>query len=200
MPMIERTMEMTNQPLKDVLVDSGYPSGEDLAECQKKGVTVYATVNENSFTEAKRAKGGEKRQISKDRFVFDPSGPSYRCPEGKQLTYRERSKNQKANGDYFTIEIYQADPSDSLAVPSRPGACVVARELECAAPGTRGSHRGIKAADEAARGQGEVPPAGMHGGATVRRPENAPRAPEVLEESVNDSRFVGLVYTAHSGS
>ena len=90
LPMIERTMKMTNRPLKDVLVDSGYPSGEDLAECKKMGVTVYAPWNENSFTEAKRAKGGEKSQISKDRFVFDPSGPSYRCPEGKPLTYRER--------------------------------------------------------------------------------------------------------------
>jgi transposase len=135
LPMIERTMEMTNQPLKDVLVDSGYPSGEDLAECQKKGVTVYAPWNENSFTEAKRAKGGEKRQISKDRFVFDPSGPSYRCPEGKQLTYRERSKNQKANGDYFTIEIYQADPSDCAGCPlktrcvrGRSGARTVRRQ------------------------------------------------------------------------
>lgn len=135
LPMIERTMEMTNQPLKDVLVDSGYPSGEDLAECQKRSVTVYAPWNENSFTEAKRAKGAEKRQISKDRFVFDPSGPSYRCPQGKQLTYRERSKNQKANGDYFTIEIYQADPSDCAGCPlktrcvrGRSGARTVRRQ------------------------------------------------------------------------
>jgi transposase len=126
LPMIERTMEMTNQPLKDVLADSGYPSGEDLAECKKKGVTVYAPWNENSFTEAKRAKGGDKNQISKDRFVFDPSVPSYRCPEGKQLTYRERTTKQKANGDYFTIEIYQADPSDCAGCPLK-GCCVRGR-------------------------------------------------------------------------
>jgi transposase len=135
LPMIERTMEMTNQPLKDVLVDSGYPSGEDLAECKKKGVTVYAPWNENSFTEAKRAKGAEKNQISKDRFIFDPSAASYRCPEGKLLTYRERSKQQKANGDYFTIEIYQADPSDCAGCPlkarcvrGRSGARTVRRQ------------------------------------------------------------------------
>ena len=135
LPMIERTMEVTNQPLKDVLVDSGYPSGEDLAECKKKGVTVYAPWNENSFTEAKRAKGGDKNQISKDRFVFDPSVASYRCPEGKPLTYRERTTKQKANGDYFTIEIYQADRSDCAGCPlkarcvrGRSGARTVRRQ------------------------------------------------------------------------
>jgi transposase len=135
LPMIERTTEVTNQPLKEVLVDSGYPSGEDLAECKKKGVTVYAPWNENSFTEAKRAKGKDEGQLPKDQFVFDPSVPGYRCPQGKQLTYRERSKKQKANGDYITIEIYQADPSDCAGCPlkarcvrGRSGARTVRRQ------------------------------------------------------------------------
>ena len=109
---------------------------------RRKGVTVYAPWNENSFTEAKRAKGGEKSQISKDRFVFDPSVRSYRCPEGKPLTYRERTTKQKANGDYFTIEIYQADPSDCAGCPLKAGACVVDRGLErCAARNTKSSSR-----------------------------------------------------------
>ena len=42
------------------------------------------------------------------------------------MTYRERSKNQKANGDYFTIEIYQADPSDCAGCPLK-GRCVRGR-------------------------------------------------------------------------
>jgi len=100
-----------------VLVDSGYPSGEDLASRAEIGVTVYAPWNENSFTETKRATRGEKVQIPKDQFEFDPSGPSYRCPEGKLLSYRERSSKQKADGTYFAIEIYQADPSDCAGCP-----------------------------------------------------------------------------------
>ena len=56
LPMIERTMEMTNQPLKDVLVDSGYPSGEDLAECQKKERDRVRAV------ERKLVHGGEASQ------------------------------------------------------------------------------------------------------------------------------------------
>ena len=135
LPMIELTMKMTDRPLKDVLVDAGYPSGEDLAECKKKDVTVYAPWNENSFTEENRAKKKDKAQIPKDQFTFDASAQSYRCPEGKQLTYRERTTKQKANGDYFTIEIYQADPSDCAGCPlkdrcvrGRSGARTVRRQ------------------------------------------------------------------------
>jgi transposase len=126
LPMIERTAEMTGQPRKDILVDSGYPSGEDLAACQAKGVIVYAPWNENSFTETKRAQRKDKAQIPKDQFVFDPSMASYRCPQGKSLPYRGRSKNQKANGDYFTIEIYEADPADCAGCPLQAG-CVRSR-------------------------------------------------------------------------
>ena len=122
-PMVERTEAMTGRPLKEALVDSGYPSGEDLAWCKARGVTVYAPWNENSFTEGKRAAKGGPAQIPKDRFTFDASARTYRCPEGKPLTYRERSRQQRADGDYFTIEIYQADPSDCAGCPMKAG-CV----------------------------------------------------------------------------
>lgn len=125
LPMIEQTMKVTGRPLKEVLVDSGYPSGEDLAGCKAKGVIVYAPWNENTFTAAKRAKGS-KEQVPKDQFTFDPSTRSYRCPEGKPLSYRQRTTKQKANGDYYRIEIYQADPSDCGQCPLK-GACVRGR-------------------------------------------------------------------------
>lgn len=121
LPMIERTKAMTDRPLKEVLVDSGYPSGADLAVCEEIGVIVYAPWNENSFTETKRAQRGTRVPIPKDQFVFDPAGPNYRCPEGKLLNYRERSSKQKADGTYFTIEIYQAAPSDCAACPLKTG-------------------------------------------------------------------------------
>jgi Transposase DDE domain len=134
-PMIERTTAMTGRPLKEALVDSGYPSGEDLAWCEARGVTVYAPWNENSFTAGKRAGKEAGAQIPKDRFTFDPSARAYRCPEGKTLKYRERSRQQRADGDYFTIEIYQADPSDCAGCPlksrcvrGRSGARTVRRQ------------------------------------------------------------------------
>jgi transposase len=60
------------------------------------------------------------------RFSYDPSLPGYRCPEGKPLTYRERTTKQRANGDYFTIEIYQADPTDCARCPLK-ASCVRGR-------------------------------------------------------------------------
>ena len=110
--------------------------------------TVSAPWNENSFTEAKRAKGKKDRQIPKERFTYDPSTPSYRCPEGpegKSLTYRERTTKQKANGDYFTIETYQADPSDCAACPLK-ASCVRGQSgaRTVRQSGTRGTGRGIE--------------------------------------------------------
>jgi hypothetical protein len=78
---------------------------------------VYAPWNENPFTETKRAKRETDVHILNEKFVFDSAARSYRCPEGKFLRYRERSQQQRANGDYFTIEIYQADPSDCAECP-----------------------------------------------------------------------------------
>ena len=126
LPMIERTQEVTGRALKEVLVDSGYPSGADLAHCAEKTVIVYAPWNENTFTETKRAQGGKASQILKDRFVFDSSLPGYRCPQGKPLTYRERTTKQRANGDSVAIEIYQADPADCAPCPLK-AACVHGR-------------------------------------------------------------------------
>lgn len=118
-PMIDLTNQTTNRRLKEVLVDSGYPSGKELAQCEELNVTVYAPWNENSFTEAKRSKTRSKEQIAKDRFKFEPSIPGYRCPQGNVLPFRNRTTKQKANGEYMPLEIYQADPSDCAGCPLR---------------------------------------------------------------------------------
>ena len=115
-PLIDRTNQVTDRTLKEALVDSGYPSGAELAQCAERNVTVVAPWNENSFTEAKRAQAKGKEQLSKDRFTFDPSLPGYRCPQGKVLTYHKRTTKQKSNGDYVPLELYQADPLDCAPV------------------------------------------------------------------------------------
>jgi transposase len=133
--MIDLTNTVTNRSLAELLVDSGYPSGEELAQCEERKVIIFAPWNENSFTEAKRAKASSENQIPKDRFRFDPSIPAYHCPEGKVLNYRNRTTKQKANGDSFPLEIYQADPSDCADCPlkdrcvrGRSGARTVRRQ------------------------------------------------------------------------
>jgi transposase len=134
-PMIDQMTAVTGQRLKVVLVDSGYPSGEDLAQCQARNVEVIAPWNENSFTAEKRAEAGKDAPIRKDEFTWDLTIPGYRCPQGHPLTYRERTTKQKANGDSVSLEIYQADAADCNECPlkarcvhSRSGARTVRRQ------------------------------------------------------------------------
>jgi transposase len=134
-PMVDRTIAVTRQLLKKVLTDSGYPSGEDLAQCKARNVEIIAPWNENSFTAEKRAHAGEDRPIRKEEFTWDPTIPGYRCPQGNSLTYPERTTKQKANGDYVTLEIYRADAADCKECPlkdrcvhSRSGARTVRRQ------------------------------------------------------------------------
>lgn len=118
--MIERTVAATGRPLRELLADAGYTSGEDLAHCRLRGVTLYAPWNENAFTEAKRAAGKGAAQIPKDQFVFDRTTQTYRCPQDKPMKRRERSRRQRADGTEFVVEIYQASPSDCAACALKP--------------------------------------------------------------------------------
>jgi transposase len=116
-PMIDQMTAVTGRPLEAALTDSGYPNGDDLAQCKARNVEVIAPWNENSFTAEKRAQGGENGPIRKDEFTWDPTIPGYRCPQGNPLTYRERTTKQKANGDSVSLEIYQADATDCMECP-----------------------------------------------------------------------------------
>jgi transposase len=115
--MIDQMTAVTGRPLETVLTDSGYPSGDELAQCKARNVDVIAPWNENSFTAEKRAQAGENGPIRKDEFTWDPTIPGYRCPQGNPLTYRERTTKQKANGDSVSLEIYQADKADCSGCP-----------------------------------------------------------------------------------
>ena len=108
---------VTGPLLKRLLTDSGYPTGDDLAQCELRNVEVFAPWNENSFTAEKRAQAGADSQIRKDQFTWDEAIQGYWCPQGHRLTFRERTTKQKANGDSVPLEIYQANPTDCAECP-----------------------------------------------------------------------------------
>jgi transposase len=120
-PMVDHTREMTGRPLKVVLVDSGYPSGPDLAACESRDVTVLAPWQENSFSEARaQAKSKSKPpRLSKEQFVWEAVNEAYRCPQGILLVYAKSIKKQKANGDFHPLRIYQAPAADCASCPLR---------------------------------------------------------------------------------
>jgi transposase len=118
-PMVDRTQAVTGRPLETVLVDSGYPSGPELAACDQRGVTVLAPWQENSFSEARAEADPKKQLLSKELFVWEPALRAYRCPQGKLLVYAKSIKKQKANGDYHPLEVYQPLAEDCAACPLR---------------------------------------------------------------------------------
>src|SRR5262249_50121636 len=157
--MIDQTHQITGRRLNEVLVDAGYPSGPELAQCAQRGVTVFAPWNENAFTAAKRAQAGSDEQIPKDQFTFDPTIPGYRCPEGAVLRYRTRTSKQKANGDYVPLEVYQADPSDCGCCP-RQARCVRSGSgaPRVRRPENQGVVEGMKQRVKTPQGKEENPP------------------------------------------
>jgi transposase len=93
-PMLDRTREVTGAWLIQISTDAGYTSLLDLQECQKRKVSLVAPVQENDFTEKKRAQAGPPR-IGKDQFQWLPKEQTYCCPEGHRLDYKGKEKKQR---------------------------------------------------------------------------------------------------------
>jgi transposase len=103
-PILDRTKEVTGVMLTQINTDAGYASLLDLQECQKRGVILVAPVQENDFTEHKRAQAANPR-IGKDQFQWLPEEQTYSCPMGHRLKYRGRE--QKRRRDEHTVLQYR---------------------------------------------------------------------------------------------
>jgi hypothetical protein len=118
-PMIDKTETATGVPLEAALVDAGYPSGQDLAACEKRKVIIYAPWQENDFTAKKQKDKGGAPSLPKAKFTWDAEHKQYICPEGHRLSYARMGSKQKSNGKSVPLEIYQADPEDCRDCPLR---------------------------------------------------------------------------------
>jgi transposase len=93
-PMLDRTEGVTGRMLDQIDTDAGYASLLDLKSCQERGVQLVAPVNENDFTERKRAKAA-KTTIGKDQFQWLPQEQTYTCPMGHRLNHRGRERKRR---------------------------------------------------------------------------------------------------------
>jgi transposase len=118
-PLIELTEAATGRPLRDVLADSGYPSGEELAFCAARGTIIYSPWQENSFTAKKKAAKGAPPLVPKEQFWWDAEKRQYVCPQGHRLSYAGKTSKQKNNGESVPLEVYQADVADCGGCPLR---------------------------------------------------------------------------------
>ncbi len=110
---------MTGRLLRDVLADSGYPSGDELAACAALGVTIYSPWQENSLTAKKKSTRGGPPMLPKEQFRWDAEHRRYICPQGHVLSYVGKTSKQKNNGESVPLEVYQADAADCGGCPLR---------------------------------------------------------------------------------
>ena len=80
-PMLRRSHQLTGRRLKELLVDSGYVTGMDLAACAAQDVTLYGPWKAHDWSAPKA-----RSQFSKDRFKWHGNLDSDECPAGHLYT------------------------------------------------------------------------------------------------------------------
>jgi len=101
-PMLDLVAKVIGRMLKAVITDAGYASLLDLQECAKRGVELFAPVQENDFTAKKRARQAVE-YIGREMFVWLPERQTYACPQGHLLDYRGK-ETKRRRGDQTVIE------------------------------------------------------------------------------------------------
>jgi hypothetical protein len=126
-PMLDRSMELAGKKPCIVLGDSAYAGGPDLALCEQAGVTIYAPVSENDFSEAKRKKQ-KLPQIPKKDFAWLSDEQTYRCPEGHLLIPR-RTFSQERSNDRTVLQTTYRCPSEHCMACPRQEVCTPSPQL-----------------------------------------------------------------------
>jgi hypothetical protein len=114
LPMLQRLYQLTSRSLDDLLVDCGYVTGMDLADCRVQGVTLYGPWKENDWSRPKTP-----QRFSKDRFIWHAARDSYECPAGQMLG-RVSSHTRVCSGGREVREwTYRGDADACQACPLR---------------------------------------------------------------------------------
>ena len=117
-PMLDRTYEVTGSMLIPISTDALYVSVLDLQECEQRNVRLVAPVQENDFTEEKRAKAGPS-QIGKDQFEWLPAEQTYRCPQGHRLNYKGQEQKSRRDGNTVIQRRYHCPADHCRGCPLR---------------------------------------------------------------------------------
>jgi len=83
-PMMAAAEENVGAPAEVTVADSGYYSGEQLAQAEQLG--------KEALTNIPRRLRARQKQFSKSRFTYDPEGDIFRCPQGSALEFEHERK------------------------------------------------------------------------------------------------------------
>jgi hypothetical protein len=115
LPMLTRTEQLTGRRLQEVLVDSGYVTGIDLAQCAQAGVTLYGPWKTNDVHEPKAVS-----LFTKAHFEWLPELETYRCPADHLLKRVGRETCGRSGGREEVIVRYGVPAATCRACPLRP--------------------------------------------------------------------------------
>jgi Transposase DDE domain len=119
-PLIKRLQQLTGHKSKEVLVDSGYVTGVDLADANRLKVQLYGPWKENDFS---RKASTASQHLGKDQFIWDESLQTYRCPAGKLLRRKGVQNRQRSLGRQERVENYCSDPKECADCPLKAKCC-----------------------------------------------------------------------------
>jgi hypothetical protein len=102
-PMIERAQSNLHTPVKKVLADKGYHTGEQLHRCAALGVKTYVSPKANAATK-------QHDVFPMESFSYHPGTDTYRCPNNQILRtngtlYQRKGKNRK--GTWVSFKHYK---------------------------------------------------------------------------------------------
>jgi hypothetical protein len=112
--MLRRSYHLTGRSLKELLVDCGYVTGMDLAECAAQLVLLYGPWKEHDWSQPKTP-----TLFSKDRFTWHGDLDAYRCPAGQLLKRSGRHKRECSGGREVVEWTYRGNAQTCQACPLR---------------------------------------------------------------------------------
>ena len=126
-PMLDLTQQIVAGALKSVTADASYATLLDLQACQQRGIELWAPVQENSFTAAKRA-AKPRTQIPREQFTWLADEQTYVCPQGHRLDDRGKARRRRRGNQYVIEQRYQCSPQHCRDCPLA---------AQCLRPGSR---------------------------------------------------------------
>jgi len=118
-PMLSKLESIKGLSLQDLLADAGYVTANQLALCEKGGITLYGPWQENDYSQKKKKKSGGKQAewIDKAQFTWLPDEQEYVCPQGHRLAWIGQQKRQQADGGINIMHSYRCSPEHCGACP-----------------------------------------------------------------------------------
>ncbi|WP_077706730.1 IS1182 family transposase [Virgibacillus dokdonensis] len=115
-PMVSETNKiLSKNENRIVLADTGYYNAKEIKECLDDGNILYLKPQKNKST------SGDPT-YSKDNFQYQKETDTYRCPQGKELPYKENtSKNGMKYKRYKGGDICLSCPVYNLCTKAKTG-------------------------------------------------------------------------------